>query len=244
MERVLVGTLFSDVKDYAIRDYFKNVCKFSHPNFDFCAVDNSKDKKYHKKIFNYFSEHKKNSNIGKLTVLHAPRVHPQSEVFMAFSANELRKHFLKHNYDWLLYLECDIFPPIDILERLLCFNKPIISGLYFTGEGKTSYPMIDGKSFYLDGMRINPMGYLQGFYDIKDWLTPRPVINSGLGCSLIYKDVIERIPFRADDERIFHHDTTFAYDLVKHGIQNLYVPIICRHENQRWDVQRQMIQSG
>lgn len=248
MDKILVGTLFSDVKDYAIRDWYKNVCKFSYSNFDVCAVDNSKDKKYHKKIFKYFSEHKIKSNIGKLTVLHTPRVHKEAEVFMAFSANELRKHFLKNDYDYLLYLECDIFPPTDILERLLSYNKQIISAIYFIGDKNASYPMCSDINFYFNE---NPViinkNYIQGFYGIGAYSHPKSLTNGGLGCLLIYKDIIKEVPFRYDtelsyDNKFLHyHDVMFAKDLVKKGIQNSYAPIICRHENVSWDIQKRMI---
>lgn len=248
MARILVGTLFSNVKNYAIMDWYKNLCKFSYPNFDVCAVDNSKDKKYHNKIFKYFSDHKSKSNIGKLTVLHTPRVHKDAEVFMAFSANELRKHFLKNDYDYLLYLECDIMPPVDILERLLSYGKQIISPLYFIGDKSSSYPMCSDINFYLNqSPLIINKSYIQGFYDIGEYNQPQPLTNSGLGCLLVYKDIIKEVPFRYDNELstdnklIHHHDVMFAKDLFKKGIQNSYVPIICRHENVSWDIQRRMI---
>lgn len=240
--KILVGTIFSDVKDYVVKDWYKNVCKFSYPNFDFCAVDNSKDKKYHKKIFNYFNDKKKKSNIGKLTVLHTPKIAKRSEIFMAFSSNELRRNFLKGGYDYLLYLECDIFPSIDIIERLLSYNKQIISALYFIGDKKTSYPMMGGKHAFIN---LNPSmaikGYLEGFYDIGEFEIPKELISGGLGCVLIYKDILEQIPFRYDPNLIVHNDGIFAKDLFEHGFQNIYVPIMCRHENQAWDIQRKMI---
>lgn len=240
--RILVATIFGEVKNYVIRDWYKNVRQFTHPGFDLCAVDNSKDKKYHKKIFNHFSERKKNSNILNISVLHTPRVHKEAEMFMAFSANALRNYFLRHNYDWLLYVECDIFPPKDILERLLAHDKEIMSALFFTGSKRMSYPMIaDIHTFINDAPKITMKGYLEGFFHIGEWDAPQNVLSAGLGCVLIYKDLIKTIPFRAHEHLKHHHDTTFTKDLWENGYQNAYVPVMCRHENQTWDVQRKLL---
>lgn len=240
--RILVGTIFSNVKDYAIRDYFKNVCSFTYKNFDFCAIDNSKDKKYHKKIFKYFSEHKKKSNISKLIVLHTPQMDRHSDVFMVFSSNELRKYFLNGKYDALLYLECDIHPPADIIERLLSYAKPIISAIYFTGDKMTSYPMMaDAHHFIYGEPQVYIKTYLEGFFDIEECDKPKEIVSAGLGSVLMHRSVLEKISFRHHPEHIVHSDSTFAQDLFSNGITNMYVPIMCRHENQTWDIQHKMI---
>lgn len=239
--KILIGTLFSEVKDYCLKEWFDNVKKFTYPNFDLCMVDNSKDKKYHKKTQKYFSDRKKNSNIGKFTVLHTPRTHKKSEIFMAFSANELRNYFLKNDYDFLLNLECDIFPPADIIERLLCFNKPVIGATYFSGRKDTSYPMIvellitnNEDEFTFD----NP-SYIKGFYEMTDTFEPKPYFGQGIGVCLWHRSVIEKIPFRADENTFY--DSVFYADLHSNNIQNYLVPIMCRHENQIWDIQKKMI---
>ena len=241
MLKILVGTIFSDVKDYVIRDWYKNVCQFTYPGFDICAIDNSKDKKYYKKIANYFATHCKTSNIKSGTVLHTPRMHNQSEVFMAFSANELRKYFLANDYDILIYNECDVFAVPDIIERLLSYNKPIISALFFTGNKRSSYPMIAQSDLFQDGSKMAIRGYLQAFYELGETEIPTECTSAGLGCTLIYKDIIEKIPFKHDPEFNHHHDTIFARDLWENNIANFYAPIMCRHENQTWNIQRKMI---
>lgn len=239
--KILIGTLFSEIKDYCIRDWFKNICQLTYPNFDICLVDNSKDKKYHKKIFKYFSEHKKKSNIGKLTILHAPRTHKKSEIFMAFSANELRKYFLKNNYDWMLNLECDIFPPTDIVQRLLCYNKPVIGATYFSGGKNESYPMLMELYTY-DKMQITTnIPYIKGFYEMTDTFEPKPYTAQGVGCTLIHREILKTIPFKADMTETAHYDIMFYYDLIGNGIANHLVPIVCRHENQTWDIQNKML---
>lgn len=239
--KILIGTIFSDVKDYVIRDWYKNVCSFTYPGFDVCAVDNSKDKKYHKKIGNYFQTHSSKSNVQLCTVLHTPRMHRRSEVFMAFSANYLRKFFLDNNYDVLIYLESDIIPKPDIIERLLSYNKHMVSALYFTGPKIKSLPMMLDVDFYSDGPKMKIRSYLQGFYEIGELEIPKELPSAGLGCVLMYRETVQQVPFRPDETFTHHHDSTFAQDLWQKGIPNFYVPIMCDHKNQPWDIQRKMI---
>lgn len=243
--KILIGTLFSEVKDYIIRDFFKHVSKFTYPNIEICLVDNSKDKKYHKKTFNYFSTHKKNSNIKKITVLHTPRIHKKPEVFMAFSAIELRKFFLRNKYDFLLNLECDIFPPLDIIERLLCYNHSIVGATYFSGDKSNSYLMLNNMYIYdtKGDVMVANAHYLDGFYSMGDTFSLNSQLGQGIGCVLIGRDIVEKIPFRSDPNEILHYDSIFYYDLLHNNIGNKLAPILCRHENQTWDIQHKLIGS-
>lgn len=239
--KILIGTLFSEVKNYCLKEWFDNLKKFTYHNFDLCMVDNSKDPKYHKKIFKYFSERKKNSNIGKFTVLRTPRTHEKPEVFMAFSANELRKHFLKGDYDCMLNLECDILPPSDIIERLLSYNKLAIGATYFSGMKSMSYPMIVELLITNSRQTIqfeNP-SYLKGFYEMTDMFEPKPYFGQGIGVCLWHRSVLEKIPFRAVEKTFY--DSVFYADLFTVGIQNYLIPLMCRHENQLWKEQYKMI---
>lgn len=242
MDKILIGTIFSDVKDYVIRDWFRNVCRFTHPGFDVCAIDNSKDKKYHKKVFHSFMEHVPGSPVRSLTVNHCKVNHKQSHVFMALSSQELRAHFLAHDYDWLLYLECDVFPPLDILERLLAYKKQIISAMYFVGDKDWSQPMCgDVHHFINNKPHMYVKDFLEGYYSIDEVTSPQEVVNPGLGCILLYKDLIQQVPFRYDSTFTVHNDTTFAKDLWERDLQSLQVPIMCDHDNQPWDLQNKML---
>lgn len=240
--KILVGTIFSDVKDYAIRDWFNNVAKFTHPGFDFCAIDNSSDKKYHKKMLQYFKDNSSGSQIGKISVLHTSLKHKRSKVFMSFSSNDLRNYFLSYKYDWLLYLECDVVPPVDILERLLSYKKQIISATYFVSDKTNSYPMMGDVHFFSSqAPHMYIKGALEGFYSLGEAVIPNETVNGGLGCTLLYKDVIEQIPFRYDPKFIVHNDTMFAKDIWERDLQALQVPIMCDHDNRTWDIQEKII---
>lgn len=241
---ILIGTLFSEVKNYCIKEWFKNVCSFTYPNLDLCMVDNSKDKKYHKKILKYFSKHKKNSNIKNITILHTPRVDKSPEIFMTFSANELRKYFLRNNYVALFNLESDIFPKPTIIEQLMCYNKSVVGATYFSGLKERSYPMITDicKYNYYENVKCCGTPYLKGFFEMTDTFEPKPYFGQGLGCTLISRGIVQRVPFRSDPTKKSHYDTMFYCDLMQQGIQNYLVPIMCRHENQTWDKQLKLIE--
>ena len=242
--RILIGTLFSEVKNYCIKDWYKNsICKLTYPSFDFCAIDNSKDPKYHRRMYHFFNNLKKRSHIDKLTVIHTPRTHVKSEVFMADSLNELRKYFLENEYDWLFLKECDVYTKPDIIQRLLSYNRAVISALYFTGDKSYSHPVLTEAHYSFTQVTPVNLSYIVGFYHLGGYEKPKNIISGGLGCILIYKDVLKRIPFRHDPEFKVYPDSMFTMDLSNNGIQNCYVPIMCRHENQTWDIQRKLIGS-
>lgn len=158
---------------------------------------------------------------------------------MADSLNALRKHFLENGYDWLLLNECDVYTPPDILERLLSYNMQILSALYFSGEKSYSYPVLTDVHYsFTEKVMVNH-SYITGFYHLGEYNKPQKIVNAGLGLILIYKNVLKQVPFRSD--RSFYPDTMFAMDLSYNNIQNYYVPIMCRHENQIWDIQRKLI---
>ena len=68
-----------------------------------------------------------------------------------------------------------------------------------------------------------------------------PVDGVGSGCTLIMRDVLERIPFRAGVEDRDAPDLPFAKDCVKAGIKQMaHFGVLCGH----WDGQRWLMPLG
>lgn len=87
--------------------------------------------------------------------------------------------------------------------------------------------------------------YICGFYQMTDVFEINRIASTGIGCILLHRSIIERIPFKIghleNEKRHPHYDSFFALDLWHNDIQNFFAPIICRHENQTWDVQFKLI---
>jgi glycosyltransferase involved in cell wall biosynthesis len=85
--------------------------------------------------------------------------------------------------DYLLFIDSDIVPPIDVIPRLLEHGKDVVTGLYFT-KNDPFYPVIFKKSD------------AEGRYDTKVFYEKDKLIevdSAGLGCALIKREVLDKI---------------------------------------------------
>jgi len=157
-----------------------------------------------------------------------------NQVFITESHNEIRKYAIRHGYDYILHLETDIIPPVDIIERLLLGQKQVISALYFVDEGPYSHLMV--QELEPTELQYQHTRNVQAPFDIlKCTGKVEQVYACGLGCILIHKNVFERIPFRWLTGSPTHADTAFALDLKLAGIpQWVDMSIICQHRNMSW----------
>lgn len=228
--RILLVSPISDYKSYILPVWLRyvNSLKRSYNTknitLDVILCDNSQNSTYHKQLSREF----------KCNILHTPSLFKNSRQFIYDSRNMMRDYFLSRDYDKFLSVECDVFPEPNFLIKLLGHKKRIVSLPYFIGEGEKSEPMIQ---------MVDP-----------DLLIPREtrnicseelflcsgklitVFNAGLGCTLISRDVIEKIPFRWDADIHFHDDSFFAEDCFNSGIKwHCDTSTICRHLNKAWN---------
>ena len=155
---------------------------------------------------------------------------------MAQSHNWCRDHAIRFGFDYMLHLECDVFPPVDIIERLLMHRKDVVAAMYANFENHLRRIIVMVKeptdtehfvnTFYATDVNLETT-YLDG--------TLKPVFHAGLGCCLISRKVLEKIPFRQELQADYHPDTNFAVDCYKKGFQfYLDTSIFCEHRNQNW----------
>lgn len=96
----------------------------------------------------------------------------------AAARNEIVRKCRSNNFEWLFFIDDDVFVPADGLARLIKSGKDIISGLYWTKTDNTA-PVIFEK------MGAGPM------YNFEvDKIIP--IGGSGLGCCLINMKVFEK----------------------------------------------------
>jgi hypothetical protein len=94
----------------------------------------------------------------------------------------------ENDAEWLFWIDADNPPPIGALHRLLSLDKPMVSGLYFSGT-------ID--------QEMSPIAYIrnkQGAYNSLKTVRPNwergeilQVDAVGMGCFLSHRDVYEQI---------------------------------------------------
>lgn len=140
-----------------------------------------------------------------------------------------RQRALSGGYDALLTVESDMIVPPDTLQRLLACESGVAYGLYVfrhtkhTWSAYTSIAERSGRSLSEDQIAAR-----------EAWGTVLDVAGVGLGCTLIGRDVLERVPFRlfedAPDKTAC--DWVFAYDCNQAGVtQRCDLGVVCGHQS-------------
>lgn len=221
--RVLVGTPTSDKKIYCQDDFISNIKSFSYPHTNL-IVDNSEERKNYKRIMK-----------DDVNAIHIKPNNKPIYAVLAESHEELRKYAIRNNFDYLLHLESDVFPPVDIIQRLLIHNLPIVSAMYMIDFGKDSHLM---------SQEIEELGQLRETRNLKDGQDLiningglQKTFHCGLGCVMIRRDVLEQIEFRWEQGATIAPDGMFAFDTDALGIQKFIdTSILCDHRNSDWKI--------
>ena len=87
------------------------------------------------------------------------------------------KYFLESDCDYMLFLDSDMVPPADMVIKLINHDKPIVSALAFRRVPNFEPCIFKDDKFYLD----YPKGLIE-------------VAGVGMACTLIKKEVFEKVP--------------------------------------------------
>jgi hypothetical protein len=155
---------------------------------------------------------------------------------MAASHQQCVEYAIVNGYDYILHLETDVFPPMNVIERLLMHKKQVVGGLYYRDEGKFRKLMVQ----FLAQTAANTIQAVNMLPDQEcDFVDGKlkRVASVGLGCVLINIDIFKRIKFRFEPKQDMHPDSYFAQDCFINRIP-IYADtsIICEHENKAWGI--------
>lgn len=228
--RILLASPISEYKYYILPQWIRYIKSISRSynagniSLEVVLCDNAQNSSFHKRISREFH----------VNIIHVDPMFKNSREFICDSRNRLRDVFLNGNYNRFMSVECDVFPPANFITHLLSHAKKIISLPYFIGTGDKSEPMIqmvDPDLSIPREMRNISQEELFSFAG----KTIR-VFNAGLGCTMIRREIIEKIPFRFDKDIFFHDDSFFAEDCYNSGIKwYCDTSMICRHLNNPWN---------
>lgn len=225
LPKVFINCPINERKSYALDDYFSNILNFTYPNKQYCFVDNSPQ--------HYYSE----SLVAKygIDIYHYQPNKLRNVDYMKDCLNILRDMFLKSECEYFFSLECDLFPPLNIIEILMCHDKPIVTAPYFIGSDfnyglcKTEIEEVLGKKTnrHISGLE----GYLSHTGELE------LVDACGIGCALIKREIIEDIGFMTSLKQNTHADTFFYFDLHDRGIEVWQdTSLIIEHRNRNWNL--------
>ena len=100
----------------------------------------------------------------------------------------LAKRFLQTGYEWALWMDDDVIPPADGLEKLLSHNLPLVTGLYPTRK-KWGEQTLSAWVKASDGRKS---GYVAIGFDQPGRLVKVDV--AGMGFLLMHRSVLESVP--------------------------------------------------
>ena len=221
--KILLTCPISSNKAYILYDWIRYIKKFTYP-MDILLVDNSQT---HVTSMRVAAE--------GINCVHVKSHNLSLREHMA-QCNEIsRMYAIEHGYDFIFSLECDIFPPLTIIEQLLMHQKPVTAAYYFINMFQNTKPML--QQFEDDGdLKVNGsrnIDLLEGFLYVNGKL--RQIHGPGIGCVLMHKSVFQKIKFRVDTKYDGHADSFLYVDLLQNNIP-IFVDtsIACRHFNQSW----------
>lgn len=182
--RVLVGTPTTSAKSYALARYLYVLRNLTYDNYDVLLIDNSEEEEYAELIMRY-----------GIPVTRTPhKEDPYEQLILA--RNTLRKRAIDGGYDYLLSLESDVIPPLDIIEKLISHEKDYVTAYmdnYILLSTKIKKTPVVRREF------TDPPGK---FYDLTEQeLQEGDIIEIGrahLGCTLISVAALKKVIFRHD----------------------------------------------
>jgi len=228
LPKILVGCPTFEGKNYCFKEWIENIREFTYSNFEIFLADNSdtveNSKMYQEKYGVNCKWITNQSNKGS----HTKRI--------TDGHNAVRKYFLDNDFDFLLHLESDIFPPKDIINRLLAHNKQVVGATYYLYDDDERQLMVR----ILDNDYVKETALIHGD-NIEEELNGElhSVWSVGLGCTLIHKSVVEKVKFRNEISHryktLLFCDTTWAKDVRDKGIFVYWdSSVCCKHLNKGW----------
>jgi len=225
--KVLVGITIYDGKEYIWKKFYENLQKLSYPNYDILVVDNSHNGKFAKKL--------KRQNVN---IVHIERATTSREA-LADSQNYIWEKVLSEDYDYLMFIESDLIPPRDIIERLMRHNVSVVGSMYYIGHAGSIHEPPRPCLFELEQKQDGSLG-TTNLHPDKGWNMfgkgLQKIHGCGFGSTLIHKNVLQKVRFWHDlGTPIKHSDVLFYMDLLNKGY-TVYVDtdIIIPHYNSDW----------
>jgi len=240
-KKVLVSCPTAAAKNYCFEEWIDNVLSFTYPNFEVRLFDNTDDKGANANYLNEYVNSRYGNINDKFLAINSLVKHDVKSnsiiAKMCLSHNDCRMYALTNDFDFMLHLESDVFPPKDVIERLIFHQKNVIGGLYYIDEGRYRMAMVMERiELAENNITTFHSAYHGGEIRLLDG-NIHPVAQIGLGCVLISKKAMERLPFRYVPNRNFHPDTYFSEDCDAQRIPiHLDTSIVCRHENKMWGI--------
>lgn len=213
--KILVGCPTHQYKADALKAFFDGLNSLTYSNFDVVLEDNSPTPNYSEKLKQLAKQWEDKHPGHTFRIIYSGETSEKARARLVHGRNLIRDMVLKEGYDYFLSLEQDIVPPIDIIERLLVHQKSFVSGVYWNKELGSSAQqpklIVMAGTYANQEERSKKLVRAIGLFQ----LLPSRLIEvayTGLGCALISRSLLEKIPFRYDEKQLACDDVYFCLD--------------------------------
>lgn len=234
--KILIAAPTSANKFYCFEDYLDNALKIVCPGEKKIVLfDNTMDNGESVAYQNAYYKNKYGQNATEFECIKSDTTFCDGLTSrICKSHNDCRKYAIDNEYDYMLHLESDIFPPPNVVQELLLAKKDVVGALYNRDEGRFRRLMVQNR------LKRSPFNFYMSNFDPQDCLyfvdgTVKPAHHIGLGCVLIKTSVLKKIPFRYVPNVPVHTDSYFAEDCARNKIKIFAnTGLLCEHRNQNW----------
>lgn len=239
--KVIVASPTSKAKHYAFEQWIDNVYNFTYPDFDIVMFDNTNDGGQYAADLNKYVQAKYGHKKPRFKCFNSLVKHEADTnsiyIKLALSHNDCREYCLRNDYDYMFHLESDIFPPADVIERLMFSKKHFIGAMYHIYDG------LNRTLLLYNHLELAPNSITSKVCTIDDEILLVTggiikVAQCGLGAVLLSNKLLKKVRFRYENFNDCFPDTFFAEDCHKNNIP-VYcdTSIVCRHDNKFWGIQ-------
>ena len=260
LPKVLIAAPTSSRHSHLMDEWLSHLDKLTYPNFEVCLVDTTPDKGEYLKFL------KKKKLSKPIKFLRHPWNYKKEHILqlLADAREIIRKYFLKGDFDTLLFLDDDIFIPKNSLQKLLSRNKDCVgfyvhiydklhrkpcvlkSGeIFLTSKGSSNlftFAEINAYKRFVKKFKEKTLSKEEKYlvdYIIKDKIKPElvKVYAIGIGCLMIQRKVLEKVPFRTHPTFILGEDIWFFAECNDKGFEFwLDSTVRAKHKNTNWNL--------
>jgi len=230
MHKILLFSPISQAKAYILPKWIRWIKALGNLqpatcNLQILLIDNSPNRKLEHDL----------RKIGIHCEYHNPKGKRIIDIIAACQ-ERAREYAMEKNFDFLFSLECDVFPPVQmIIDLLLQHRKPVVSATYFIEYGPNSQLCLQQryKDTFTRWQTYFNLDHGTWLIDVDGSLKTGQ--QAGLGCTLIHRSVLEKIKFRTEPDKIYPSDSYFYTDLDTNGIPYFVdTSLLCQHYSQPW----------